>query len=505
VAKRELQEVEGVLEDLRGLRGLDTKRDRFFQVLREITGDGRRVLVFTEYTDTMDYIRENLVSHYGKGLACYSGGGGEVWDGEKWKSVTKDSVTRALRDGDLVAVICTDAASEGLNLQAAGALVNYDLPWNPSKVEQRIGRIDRIGQSLADVRIVNLFLQDSVDDKVYGALKTRCGLFEHFVGPMQPVLAKARKMLLGQEQVDILGIEETAKEVEKDRLTAEMYVEREAADEGPLPVLLTRSDLETALAGLGGEFGVRVTRQKDGAVYKVAGGGTGKLTFSARIEALEKDRAISPLTPTHPLFHRLADRLTHVGEQLPLVVASSQKGGFRCSVAYWVGTDEITLIESMGDLRQRLEEWNGDYPEKDQWLGAARKAQSAVEKEVRLLEQRATKREREALKRQLSAAQLRLERELGRYLACVDEEGEDFNEVLHRQLTRDIASAQRLRACLEKLGGYPEWPPEIYWESKFFVQQLSANQKKARLLGNEIDAALEDPRWQAKAAVNDPK
>jgi len=498
VARLELQELESALEELRRLMGLDTKRDRFFQLLREISEDGRRVLVFTEYTDTMDYIRENLVSHYGKGLACYSGGGGEVWDGEKWKPVTKDAVTRALRDEELRAVICTDAASEGLNLQAAGALVNYDLPWNPSKVEQRIGRIDRIGQKLPEVRIVNLFLKDSVDDKVYGALKARCGLFEHFVGPMQPVLAKARRMLLGQEQVDILGLDSTASDVESDQLTTEMYMEREALGEEPAPALLSRTDLETALSELKGEFGVRATQQKGSAVYKIAGGGLGKLAFAARIEALEKDSSISPLTPTHPLFRKLAEKLAHAGECLPLVVASCQSGGFRRSMAYWVGADENAVIDSIHDLRRRIEMWNGDYPEKDQWLAVEKKAQRLVEKEVRLLEQRAMKREEEALKRQLLAARLRLERELGRYLACVDEEREDFNEILLRQLTRDIASANRLKACLKKLGGYPEWSPELYWESKAFVQHLSANQRKARLLGNEIDAALEDPRWLAR-------
>ena len=75
-------------------------------------------------------------------------------------------------------LVCTDAASEGLNLQAAGALINFDLPWNPSKVEQRIGRIDRIGQELPVLPVVNLYLKHSVDERVYRALASRCGLFD---------------------------------------------------------------------------------------------------------------------------------------------------------------------------------------------------------------------------------------------------------------------------------------------------------------------------------------
>jgi ERCC4-related helicase len=102
--------------------------------------------VFTEYVDTLEYLRDVLAGHYGKTLGCFSGQGGQLWDGAAWQPVTKERITAALQKGELRILICTDAASEGLNLQAAGALVSYDLPWSPSKVEQRIGRIDRIGQ-----------------------------------------------------------------------------------------------------------------------------------------------------------------------------------------------------------------------------------------------------------------------------------------------------------------------------------------------------------------------
>jgi superfamily II DNA/RNA helicase len=108
-------------------------------------------------------------------------------------------VTTALDEGRVKVLVCTDAASEGLNLQAAGAVVNFDLPRNPLKVEQRIGRIDRIGQVLDEVRIVNLYLTNSVDARVYRALAKRCNLFEEFVGAMQPVLSRAMRMLLGRE------------------------------------------------------------------------------------------------------------------------------------------------------------------------------------------------------------------------------------------------------------------------------------------------------------------
>ena len=87
-------------------------------------------------------------------------------------------------------MLCTDAASEGLNFQFCGALINYDMPWNPMRVEQRIGRIDRLGQQHEIIRIVNLHYAGTVETDVYRALRNRIGLFESVVGRLQPILAQ---------------------------------------------------------------------------------------------------------------------------------------------------------------------------------------------------------------------------------------------------------------------------------------------------------------------------
>ncbi len=67
----------------------------------------------------------------------------------RWQIVSRDEVKRRFREGQADILLCTDAAAEGLNFQFCGALVNYDMPWNPMRVEQRIGRIDRVGQQHA--------------------------------------------------------------------------------------------------------------------------------------------------------------------------------------------------------------------------------------------------------------------------------------------------------------------------------------------------------------------
>lgn len=493
VAQAELHEVERLLATLRALGNRDSKRDRFFGELRRLTDDGRPILVFTEYADTLEYIRDNLEPLYGASMGCYSGEGGRVWQAGSWKPVSKDHIVAALRRGELGIVLCTDAASEGLNLQAAAALINYDLPWNPSKVEQRIGRIDRIGQAYGDIRIVNMFLENSVDDQVYGALRRRCGLFEHFVGPMQPVLARARRALLGQEAVSDREIEAEAARVEAEPLAREAYVESEArtADDRPAPV--ARSEILEALEALDADFGPRIRRSGDG-LYQLAGI-PGMLATSE--SALERHPSAAPLSPEAPQVRELANRLNRSGERLPLVVGSFQSGPFRVSTAYWVGAGEISAVCDMGALRSRLEKWSGDLVNPRERLEAERIARRESERVARQMEERARRRVEENLKRQKEAARLRLLREIGRYLVALEDAAVDLNGLWDLQMSRDIASAVRLRKALEKLDGFPEWPAEVRQEFAIFARNLSPNQRHARLLGAEIDAALDDPRWMA--------
>ena len=148
-------------------------------------------IVFTQYTDTMNFLRDFVADRLDTLVACYSGGGGarRMGDG-RWQTVGKEELRRELAAGRIGVLLCTDAAAEGLNLQYAGYMVNYDLPWNPMKLEQRIGRIDRIGQIHKTVEIVNMGYKDTIETDVYNALYERISLFKGFVGKLQPILAR---------------------------------------------------------------------------------------------------------------------------------------------------------------------------------------------------------------------------------------------------------------------------------------------------------------------------
>lgn len=503
VARRELVEVRSVLQTLQNLVGRDTKRDRFFDEIRRATDDGRPVLVFSEYGDTLEYIRDLLLPHFGKRLGCYSGEGGQVWTGTEWKGSTKDAITRALRNGELLALVCTDAASEGLNLQAAGALINYDLPWNPSRIEQRIGRIDRIGQKYPEVRIVNLFLRNSVDSRVYQVLRQRCGLFEHFVGPMQPVLAVARRMLLRQAEVDPHALETAADTAGSDLMAKESYVESVAIAGPSHRPGLDRAALAHAFSTFDGSFGVKASIDEEAGTVALIGPTGEEVRFGNRLDALERDKTLRPLSPFDQSLRSIEEWLRRAGERLPLVIGTFERGAFRSAVALWVPGPEPTEIEDYVGLDALVQAWDGTYPDPAKWVTSLQVAQKTAERRVLAMEASAHQREEEAIARQRASARERLQREIGRYLAALDADLSDLNGLWNYQIQKDIQSSRRLRAALEKLGGFPEWDEDLVEDLREFKGTVSESQKRSRQMGKEIDAALEDPRWRVRAGLGE--
>ena len=190
--KAELDYVTHFIQDLRLLSRSDSKLERLKVDLEQAFRQRQTALVFTQYTDTMDYVRDQLREVYGSGVACYSGRGGEVWNPVLgiWVNEAKETVKNDFRAGKIRILVCTDSASEGLNLQTCGVLINYDMPWNPMRVEQRIGRVDRIGQTYPVVWISNYFYRDTIEDQIYERLSDRITWFETVVGDLQPILAE---------------------------------------------------------------------------------------------------------------------------------------------------------------------------------------------------------------------------------------------------------------------------------------------------------------------------
>lgn len=181
--------------------------------------------MFTQYTDTLDYLRDQLVSAFGSKLICYSGRGGERWNPEimAWAPVTKKRVKELFREGKEVKILLgTDALSEGLNLQTSAKLLNYDMPWNFMRVEQRIGRLDRIGGKPI-IEISNYFYEDTVEEQIYRGIGEDVDWFEDVVGPAQPVLNQIEKAIedVAMEEPGVVRQKDIAARIEAIRSSIE--------------------------------------------------------------------------------------------------------------------------------------------------------------------------------------------------------------------------------------------------------------------------------------------
>lgn len=133
------------------------------QVLATSEGGHRKLIVFTEHRDTLSYLEQRVRTQLGRAEAVVSIHGGVGRD--ERRRITSEFTTNP----DCWVMIATDAAGEGLNLQAAHLMVNYDLPWNPNRIDQRFGRIHRIGQ-LHECRLWNLVAVGTREGDVYRRL-----------------------------------------------------------------------------------------------------------------------------------------------------------------------------------------------------------------------------------------------------------------------------------------------------------------------------------------------
>jgi len=169
-----------IIESLDAIK-VDSKCKVLVEKMREFKSEEvPKVLIFTGYRGTQNYLSEVLKSD-GWSVSLFHGS----------QSVDqKDAAVEQFRTGEGPQVlISTEAGAEGRNFQFCNILVNYDLPWNPMVVEQRIGRVDRIGQTRI-VLIFNLCVKDSIEERILDVLERRINMFEETVGGLDPILGE---------------------------------------------------------------------------------------------------------------------------------------------------------------------------------------------------------------------------------------------------------------------------------------------------------------------------
>jgi hypothetical protein len=174
-----LRDAIALLEDIVAQPRNSPAADPKWRVLRHflIERDWLRhgTIVFSQFFDTVLWAASALAEELpATPVAVYAGAGrsGVFRDG-KFVACQRDDIKKAVQEGAIHLLVATDAACEGLNLQTLGTLINVDLPWNPSRLEQRIGRIKRFGQRRDTVDMLNMVYAGTRDELVYDRLSSR--------------------------------------------------------------------------------------------------------------------------------------------------------------------------------------------------------------------------------------------------------------------------------------------------------------------------------------------
>src|SRR5262245_39754826 len=191
--KTEEEFVKDELKELERLIAMPVKQDRKLvelkQLVKQVFNESERreqekILIFTEYRRTQDHLVEELEKTFGNGSVV-------VINGDMKLDQRKISVQRFRNDGNVRFMVSTESGGEGINLQFCHVLVNYDLPWNPMRIEQRVGRIYRFGQTKR-VQVYNFRTKETVEDKIYGFLEQKID-----------IAAKALAGVTGEDPEDI--------------------------------------------------------------------------------------------------------------------------------------------------------------------------------------------------------------------------------------------------------------------------------------------------------------
>ncbi|MSQ84541.1 MAG: DEAD/DEAH box helicase, partial [Myxococcales bacterium] len=195
------------------LRRIDSKYDACIGALRDIwLDDGstqqprRKVIVFAFFKRTLAHLQ-----------ACFAEDGIKtvLISGDIAVAERQVRIDRFRDDATIDILLASEVGSEGIDLQFASVVVNYDLPWNPMVVEQRIGRVDRIGQASPTITVLNFCLRGTIEDKVLLRLYERVKLFEGMVGEIEPIVGEQVFDLASHVLVSKLSDDEIQRRVDQ--------------------------------------------------------------------------------------------------------------------------------------------------------------------------------------------------------------------------------------------------------------------------------------------------
>ncbi len=204
----------------------DSKLSALLKHLEELPNlNASQALIFTYSRGTVNYLADKLSNHYKVG---YLHGGVKPDD--------RNVVIQDFREGKYDILVANQVGSEGLDFQCCNVLINYDMPWNPMQVEQRIGRIDRFGQTSEKIFIFNMKVPNTIETDIFTRLYDRIGLFKDSVGDLEPILLETLSKI--NRELLLPGLTDIEREARLSQLAIAIENEKKNIEE-----IETRGDL----------------------------------------------------------------------------------------------------------------------------------------------------------------------------------------------------------------------------------------------------------------------
>ncbi len=227
VEKQHDPEVIKAMEDLKAQADAIKRNAKVNLILDIAKNTTEKMIVFTQFRETQELLSRRLKQENVENVKFH----GQLTPGRRRTALEE---FRSDKKGAPQVLVATDSGSEGLNLQFCHILVNYDLPWNPMRVEQRIGRVHRIGQESSNVVILNLAVADTIEDYVLQVLYEKIKLFEVAIGEMDLIISDIDETGgLEKRILDIIMETQNDKEVKEslDKVQREVKRSKEQAEE----------------------------------------------------------------------------------------------------------------------------------------------------------------------------------------------------------------------------------------------------------------------------------
>ncbi|WP_018962939.1 SNF2-related protein [Coprothermobacter platensis] len=213
VQGEEMRVLEDIIKLLKGQVEKDPKYTKIKELLSTGEWEKRGCLIFSQYYDTARAVARSLSEDFPDRLiGLYSGtaNGSGLFKGGAFQPLSRNDVKDMVTNRQLRFLVGTDAAGEGLNFQMLGSLINVDLPWNPVRLEQRIGRLRREGQVFDDVWVYNLYYAGTIEEEVQRRILERIMGEEKVIGRVNSVLPEELMKIL-RETLDEEGIGDESK------------------------------------------------------------------------------------------------------------------------------------------------------------------------------------------------------------------------------------------------------------------------------------------------------